>query len=159
MKAKHLLVVAGVVMLALGAGLTGATTGTGPGGPMPGPGMHGPLGSIGLVVAKLDLTTDQQQQIDAIVEAARPALDALRVQLRANEKAFRDATPLTTFDEAAIRAHVADRAKIEADIAVAEAKVRVNVLAVLTADQLAKLQQLLASLPDAPGPGGPPPGP
>lgn len=155
MKAKPVLAMAGAAALVLGVAVAGATTG---GGPMPGPPMRGPLGPIGMALGQLDLTTDQQQQIDALVSSAQSGIDTLRQQLRANEKAFRDATPITTFDEAAIRAHVADRAKIEADLAVAEARLRVSVLGALTSDQLTKLQEILASLPQGPGPGGPPPG-
>ena len=124
---------------------------------MGGPGMHGPLGPIGRALHELDLTAEQQAQIDTILEETRPAQHALHEQLRTSEETFRAATPITTFDEAAIRAHVAARAAIQADLEVNAAKVRTKVVGLLTAEQLTKLQQILAEGRDKPGPGGPPP--
>ena len=121
-------------------------------------GMRGGLGPIGWALEQLDLTAEQQTQIDKIREEAHPGLQALHEKLRASEEAFRAANPITTFDESAIRAHVAARAAIQADLEVSTAKVRTKMLAVLTAEQLAKLQQTLAEEHDMPGPGGPPPG-
>ncbi len=141
------------------AGMHGAGMhGPGMRGPeMGGPGMHGPLGQFVGALHELDLTAEQQAQIDAVFEEGRPALHALREKLRASEQAFRAANPITTFDEAALRAHVAARAAIQADLEVSAAKARTKLLAVLTPAQLAKLQEMLAEDHDMSGPGGPPP--
>lgn len=128
----------------------------GPGGPGRGPHMHGPLGPLGWALSRLELTAEQQQRIDALVAEARPALDELHTQLRAAEKAFRDANPLTSFDEAAIRAYAAARTKLDADLMVGEAKLRNAVAGLLTAEQLAQLEQLLSQSQVARGPGEPP---
>lgn len=187
MKVKCVMVIAGMTALVLGAVIAGATPrdggsgpmpggpvpggpvpggpmpggsmpcGSMPGGPMPGGGMHGMLGPIGWALHEIDLTLPQKQQIDTIVLDARATLGALRQQQRKSESAFRDANPPTKFDEAAIRAHVADRAKLDADLMVAEGKARLKVLGVLTTEQRAKLEQLLAAGPDMDWQSGPPP--
>jgi len=136
--------VAGAVVLASGQdakgpGPMGHAGMFGPG--MGEPGMHG-LGMVGLPLHRLDLTQEQQDKIHAIVDAERPALQELRKQLRDGEAAFRAAHPITEFDENAIREHTAAQAKIQADLEVALAKLRSQVVALLTTEQLKTVQEI-----------------
>lgn len=102
----------------------------------------GPLGPLGRALRHLDLTQEQKDAIKAIVEADRATLQTLREQVRAKREAYRTAHPPDTFDEAALRAHLAELAPLHADIAVNAAKLRVKVLAVLTAEQRAELAEM-----------------
>ena len=112
-----------------------------------GPG-HGPLGPLGMALHRLDLTEEQTTKIKAILEESRPTFEALHEQIQANREAFREANPPTTFDETTIRAHVAQQSGLHADMAVAAAKVRSQVLAVLTPEQLAELEQMREQMKD-----------
>ncbi len=137
--------VAGAVVLASGQdakgpGAMGHAGMFGPG--MGEPGMHGGLGMVGLPLHRLDLTQEQQDKIHAIVDEQRAALQDLRRQLRDGEAAFRAAHPITEFDESAIREHAAAQAKIQADLDVAVAKLRSQVVALLTAEQLKTVQEM-----------------
>jgi Spy/CpxP family protein refolding chaperone len=139
-------VVAGAAMLASaqegkGPAPTGRAGAFGPPG-MGGPGMHGGLGMLGLPLHRLDLTQEQQEKVDAIVDGERAALQTLRKQLHEGEAAFRAAHPITEFDENAIREHVAAQAAVQADLEVALAKVRSKVVALLTPEQLKTVQEI-----------------
>jgi Spy/CpxP family protein refolding chaperone len=107
-----------------------------------GPGMHGRFGAIGLPLHRLELTQEQQAKVQSILDEQRPALHELRQQLRDGEIAFRAAHPLTELNETAIRDHVAAQAKIQADLEVAIARVRSQVVALLTPEQVKTLQEL-----------------
>ncbi len=107
-------------------------------------GMRGPLGPLGRALHRLDLSDEQQAQVRSLVEAARPEMHALRTQLRESRQAFREAHPPTDFDEAAIRNQVAAQSAVMADLAVLGAKLRADVLKVLTPDQLAELEAMRA---------------
>jgi Spy/CpxP family protein refolding chaperone len=120
--------------------------------------MGGPLGPLGRALQEVSLTQEQQDKIHALVDAQRPILRTLRDQLRESEQAFRQAHPITEFDEAVIRAHVAEQAKIMADLEVASAGLRSKVLALLTGEQLAELKEVLAETPERVGPGDGPHG-
>jgi Spy/CpxP family protein refolding chaperone len=102
------------------------------------------LGPLGRALQRLDLSSEQQDRIRGMVEAARPQLQALRGQLRDGRQTFREAHPPTDFDEAAIRAHVAAQSGVMADLAVLGAKLRADVLAVLTPEQLEQLEGMRA---------------
>lgn len=166
MKTRNLtLILAGAALI---AGTTIALAGPAgrPGGGMRGAGMHstgmhgrgmgpgpGALGPLGRALHRLDLSEEQQTQIKGILEAAQPTFQSLREQLQANREAFREANPPNTFDEAAIRAHAAQQAAIHADLAVAAAKMRSQVFAVLTAEQVAELEAMRQKMQDCLGDG------
>jgi len=129
----------------------GSMRGPGPGG-MRGHGQGaGLLGPVGMALHRLDLTGEQRTAIDAILDEARPSFQALHEQLQANREAFRTAHPPATFDEPAVRAHVAQQSAIHADMAVAGGKVRAKVLALLTPEQLAQLEELRKKAEDCAG--------
>lgn len=132
------LTLAGLVLV---AGATLVPAGDGHRGP-DGLRERGPLGPLGRALHQLDLTDEQRAQVRTILDTARPVLEPLREQLRMNREAFRNSQSPTEVDEAAIRAHVAAQAVVEADLAVAMARVRASVLALLTPEQLAQLERL-----------------
>ena len=109
---------------------------------MQGRGMPGLGGGLGIPLHRLNVTDEQRDAIRAIVEADQPALHELREKIRESRQAFIEAHPATEFDEAAIRAHAAEQAPLLADLAVAEASLRVKALAVLTPEQLTQLKDM-----------------
>ena len=116
--------------------------------PRPGPGGGrgfgapfggGPLGG-GLMPRVPDLTDAQRDQMRAIAERHQADIRPLMETLRAAQIALEDAIVANPTDEATIRLKSADVAFAEADFAVARAQVYAEVAALLTPEQLQKLQ-------------------
>lgn len=106
------------------------------GGPGPGP--------LGRALHRLDLSADQRDRIESLVEAHRDATESLRTEIR---DGFRDrlASDLATeFDESEVRARAERRAKAMIEMEVSRAKLHADVLSVLTAEQREKLAEMKA---------------
>lgn len=119
--------------------------GAGPGGPGgAGFGRGGP--GAGLPLGRLNLSDAQRDQVKAIVRRAAeeqgPTLTRLREAAEARRKAM-DALPV---DEGAIRSTTQALVTAESDMAVARAKVRSDIYAVLTPEQQAKARELRQSV-------------
>lgn len=116
----------------------------GPGGPAgfggPGGMMGGPFGMLGVNLRAAELTEAQQKQVQAVVQSHREEQAAIGERMRAARAALQEAVEADAFDEAVIRAKAADVAAIEADAAVLRAKVRAEVLALLTPEQVQKVK-------------------
>lgn len=139
---------------AIAQGGPGFGPGGGPGG---GPGHfgrhHGPFedgGGPGFLehglprlTEELDLSDEQVAQIEAIVEAARPEMEAYAEELRTNREAYREsqADP-TVFDEQAFRAHAAEQSRIQTEMMVSVQRTKAAVLAQLTPEQLEQLEEM-----------------
>jgi periplasmic protein CpxP/Spy len=120
----------------------------GPGAPMGrrgGPGM-GPGGSgvLGPELRRLDLTEDQRTRVRQIMESHRDEQRAIGERARAAHDALRAVTESPAFDESAVRARAADVAAVEADMAVARARIYNEVYQILTPEQQTKLKTLQA---------------
>ncbi len=105
----------------------------------------GPDGGHGLrmldrMAVLLDLTAEQEAQLQAIREATRAQVDPLMEQLRASRDAWRDAHEPGSFDEQAYRAHVESQSAIHTEIAVITARAFNQAWQVLTADQQSQLE-------------------
>ena len=113
----------------------------GRGGPMGGGGrMGGPLGEL----RALDLSEAQQTQVRELMDQQREATRPIHEKAMAARKALRDTIDADTVDEAAIRQRSAEVAAIDADLAVAEARLRQAVWQLLTGEQQQKLRELRA---------------
>jgi Spy/CpxP family protein refolding chaperone len=122
--------------------------GPGPGGPR-GPGHGGPLGplgDLGPAIRHAEVTQDQQQQIRAVMDSHRDEFRAIGERMKAARDAMRAVAEADTIDENAIRAKAADVAAVEADRAVLGARVRAEVLGLLTAEQLERVKQFRAEM-------------
>lgn len=122
----------------------------GPGGGRGGPGRGGPgpggmAGIAGPMLERLDLTTDQRDRVRQIMESHRDEQRTLGDRARQAHEALNDAIT-GTFDESAIRARSADVAAVDADTAVAQARIYGEVFQILTPDQQQKLKQLQADM-------------
>jgi periplasmic protein CpxP/Spy len=139
----------GGVVVAMGALLLMAVVGFsqhgGPPGPHPpGRGFHGGPGGrdglLGHLSRELNLTDEQKAQIKKISDAAEESTKALREQMRTLHESQPD--PLSgTFDEAAVRTAAQARANIQVELEVAHARIMSQVLAVLTPEQKAQLNE------------------
>jgi len=139
-----------------GAGMMGqGMMGPGGAGMRGGPGGRG--GMFGLPMRELALTDAQREQVRTIMESHRDAQKAIGDRMQAARKTLHDAIAAETFDEGAIRAAAADIGTIEADAAVLQAKIRGEVFALLTPEQVKKAKELRAGMEnrmkDGRGPG------
>jgi protein CpxP len=140
---KRVLIAAGLA--AVLAGGSAVALAQGPGGRR-GPGGHMRGGAAAFLNLRgLDLTEAQQTQVRSILESHKAAFDEVRTKARDAHRAFAEATRAESIDEAAIRARSAEVAAAMADQAVLQAKVRGEVLNILTAEQKQKLEQQRAA--------------
>jgi len=125
----------------------------GPGGPGPMAGRGGPMGPMGLlgplpprIAEQLGLSDAQKDQIRNIMESHRVEVRALMDRANAAREALEAAITSTTFDETTIRVRSAESAAIEADMAVMRARIRAEVVQILTPAQQTQLGQLQSQM-------------
>lgn len=110
-------------------------------------GMHGhggPGGDFHRMLKQLDLTTDQHSQVKAIFEKEKPALQPLMQQMHQNHAAMRALGASGPFDEAKTRALATQNSQTMIDLQVEHARIKSEIMQILTADQKAKLAQIEA---------------
>ena len=114
-------------------------------------GMHGhggPMGDFGHLLNyyadALDLSSAQQDQIKAIWEKEKPAVKPLMQQMHQNHAAMDALQSSGTFDEAKTRALATQNAQTMIELEVQHARIKSEMMQVLTADQKTKLAQLEA---------------
>ena len=126
----------------------------GPGRGRGGPG--GPFDSaqgrplVGLPLRELNLTDAQREQVRQIVESRQQETRAIGERAMAAREALRTATTSPSFDEGLVRAKAAEVAAIDADMAVARARIFADVFQILTPEQQAKVKELSGSRPPRP---------
>jgi protein CpxP len=125
----------------------------GRGGPM-GPG--GPMGMLRMLGPELGLTDAQKDQVKNIVQSHRDEQKALGDRARTAHQALQAAITAESVDEALIRQRSADVAAVDADMAVADARVHAEVWQILTPEQKAKAKEFQAKAGERmkQGPGG-----
>lgn len=101
-------------------------------------------GPLGRALRRLDLTGEQRDRIEALVEHHRDATEPLRAKLAGGFRDRLDADLEATFDEAAVRARAEEHARAMVEMRVARAKLHAEVLAVLSAEQRAELAEMKA---------------
>ena len=100
------------------------------------------LGMFARMAETLDLSGDQRAQVKAILRSHAAEIEAQLTDGAAARRALHDAIRAQPLDEAAIRARAAEAGVVHANGAVLFAKIRAEVLPILTADQKQKLQSL-----------------
>jgi periplasmic protein CpxP/Spy len=106
-------------------------------------GLLGVLGPLGPMAARqLNLSDAQKERFKSIEASHRNDMKALGDRAMAARGALEAAVTSDTFDEATIRSRTSDVAAVEADMAVARARIRAEVLQVLTPEQQAQLKQM-----------------
>jgi periplasmic protein CpxP/Spy len=115
-------------------------------------GMHGhggPMGHdfehmLGFFADRLDLTSAQQDQIKAIWQKEKPTLQPLMQQMKQFHSDMNKLEADGAFDEAKVRALATQQSQTMIELAVQHARIKSEMVQVLTADQKAKLAQLEA---------------
>ena len=114
-------------------------------------GMHGrggPDGEFKHMLAfftdKLDLTADQQSQAKAIWAKEKTATEALRTQMHQNHQAMEALQASGPFDETKTRALATQQAQTQIELEVAHARLKSEMMQLLTADQKAKFAEMQA---------------
>jgi protein CpxP len=107
-------------------------------------GFGGPDGDFHRMLKQLDLTSDQQSQVKAIFEKEKPTLQPLMQAMRANHTAMSALESSGTFDEAKTRALATQNSQTMVELQVEHARLKSEIMQVLTADQKAKLVQIQA---------------
>ena len=115
-------------------------------------GMHGHGGPMGFdfdrMLAfysdKLDLSSTQQDQMKAIWAKEKPGLEPLMQQMHQGHAAMKALEASGTFDEAKTRAVATQNAQAMIELQVQHARIKSEMMQVLTADQKAKFAQLEA---------------
>ena len=157
MKARTLILTIAAAALIAAPGTVIAQHGPG-GGPPGGDGMFGGHGGQGLLrmlprlAEKLDLSDDQQAQIEAILDAELPAIRNLMEQATTARQDFRDTHGPDDFDEVEYRSFFESQAQSQVEIHLLGARTISMVWDVLTPDQQDELQDLLDLF--GPGHGG-----
>lgn len=130
--------VIGVSVLALGHGLQGMHgQGHGPGrGPGLGPEM------LEHLTKALNLTSDQQTQIKALLEAVQGTEEPRHAKLDELRKQLEATTANGQFDEAKVRAIANEQAQLMADSMVEHERLKSKVFGILTAEQRAKAEEM-----------------
>ena len=98
-----------------------------------------------MMLARLDLTSDQRDRVRQIMDSHRDEQRALGDRAMKAHEALQDAITVT-FDEGAVRARAADVSAVDADMAVAQARVVGEVYQILTPEQQEKLKTQQADM-------------
>jgi len=115
----------------------------GPGG-FRGPG--GPMGALGPVIAHLDLTDAQKDQVKGIMDSHRDELKGVGDRAMTARQALQSAVVADVLNEGLIRARAAELATVESDLAVAHARIYADVFRILTPEQQAKAKEAQAQM-------------
>jgi Spy/CpxP family protein refolding chaperone len=91
------------------------------------------------IESRLGVTWDQRVQAKAILQQERPVLQQLHTQLEAEHA---EMAQITMFNDTQVRAVAAKYAETNTDVVVERAKLRTELLAILTPAQQKKLTQL-----------------
>ena len=98
----------------------------------------------------MNLTDAQREQVKQIVDSRQQETRATAERAIAAHDALRAATTSASFDEGLVRAKAAEVAAVDADMAVARARIFADVFQILTPEQQAKAKQLSGSRPPRP---------
>ncbi len=111
-------------------------------GDMGGPGKFHRILHMLKMANDLGVTDEQIEQIEVILDTARPQFEALGEQLRTQGEAWQEANDPAVFDEAAARQFADSQAALRADMMVQHMQTRAAVLSILTPEQREALEQI-----------------
>jgi len=140
MKSTHLRVLSIGAALLIGGALLFAQGMRGHGGPMGFDFEH----KLAFYTDALDLSTAQQDQIKAIWQKEKPTIKPLMQQMHQNHRAMESLINSGPFDEAKTRALATQNSQTMIELQIQHARIKSEMLQVLTPDQKAKLQQIEA---------------
>ena len=130
----RILVIGAAVMLIVAAAIAQGRHGFGG---------HG--GDFHRMLKQLDLTADQHSQVKAIFEKQKPTLQPLMQQMHQNRQAMKALEASGPFNEAKTRALATQNAQVRIELEVQHARMKSEIMQILTPDQKAKLAQIEAN--------------
>jgi Spy/CpxP family protein refolding chaperone len=138
---KRIFIALGLVAVLAGAAIA---QNAGPQGPGPrrgpgGPGGRGFAGDLGL--RGIELTETQREQVRTIMERHQTGLQQAMTRLRDAHRGLAEATQADSLNEQTVRTQAAAVGSAMADEAILRARMRSEVLAILTAEQQQQLKQ------------------
>jgi periplasmic protein CpxP/Spy len=131
---NRILIIGAAVMLAVAAAIAQGPHGFG-----------GPEGDFHHMLKQLDLTSDQHSQVKAIWEKEKPTLEPLMQQMRQNHSAMKALEASGPFDETKTRALATQNSQTMVEMQVEHARIKSEIMQILTPDQKAKLAQIEAN--------------
>jgi protein CpxP len=142
---KRILVAAGLIAALAGSSLVMAQSQPGPRRPgigeRRGPAGRVPLGNVReLGLRGIELTDAQREQVRTIMQTHQSEIQQANTKLREAHRAFAESAQAESLNEATLRARSADIASAMAEQAILRARVRVEVLNILTAEQQAQVK-------------------
>jgi len=141
-RVRKVVVTTGIVaMLSAGAVSLFAQAAPGRGAGPFGPGVRGGFAG-GLALGQLDLSDAQKQQVRDIMQRDREQMRATMQRLDQAMQAQRVAINQVPVNEQAVRAAAAQVATVQADLAVAQARVHADIWNILTPEQQTKAKEL-----------------
>jgi periplasmic protein CpxP/Spy len=105
---------------------------------------YGGPGGFHRMLKQLDLTSAQQDQVKAIWTKEKPTLQPLMEQMRQNHSAESALEAGGSFDEAKTRALATQNSQTMIELQVEHARIKSEIMEILTPDQKAKLAQIEA---------------
>ncbi len=108
-------------------------------------GHGGPGGEFRHMLKQLDLTSAQHEQVKAIFSKEKPTLEPLMQQMRQNHTAESALEASGPFDEAKTRALAMQNSQTMVELQVEHARIKSEIVQILTSDQKAKLAQIEAA--------------
>jgi Spy/CpxP family protein refolding chaperone len=109
---------------------------------LPGPSGQPPVPPMALVARFFELTPDQLEQLKALAEARKDAIEPLSKQVAEEEKALQDLITSSTPDAAAVGKLVLAIHQLREQIGVAQKQMIIGFEGILTTEQLNKLNAL-----------------
>jgi len=108
-------------------------------------GYGGPGSGFRHMLKQLDLTSAQHDQVKAIWAKEKPTLQPLMQQMRQNRSAMKALEASGPFDEAKTRALATQNSQTMVELQVEHARIKSEIMQILTPDQKAKLAQIEAN--------------
>jgi len=107
-------------------------------------GGHGPgiEGFLDHAAVMLDLSEDQEGQIEAIIDESRPAIEALREQAGEARRQFHETFDPGAFDEGAVTAFAQGQSELHSQMMVLGLQTFSQVWSVLTPEQREQLEEM-----------------
>ena len=130
------LTLAAIAVALLAGGTVALAQGPGPGGQ----GMRGPRGVAGVELRGVELTEAQREQVRLLVELYRESGAPVRARLAEAREAQREALSTVPVNDGLIRSTTQALTEAEAEAAIVQARLRADVLALLTPEQLATIE-------------------
>ncbi|HQU82436.1 MAG TPA: Spy/CpxP family protein refolding chaperone [Pyrinomonadaceae bacterium] len=112
--------------------------------------MPPPNGLNPRILEQIGLTDAQKTQIQTLLENSRSASQSYFEKLRGFDEQIRSLAESKTFDETQARAILKEKADVQIELDLIRLKTDAAVLAVLTTEQLAKLETLKQQRPEFP---------